>query len=274
MSNEELCIAIQTEDERFVNDSLLQLMQQNKGFIYKQAMKWAAAFSSRPDIDIDDLTQAAFFAVLEAVERFEPGKKGTFINLLSLTLKTAFSDACGVRTAKKEPLYTNCSRFESPVAGDPDSDLCVGDLIPDASSAEAIEAVEESVFIQQLHDLLEKALATIPGKEARAVEQYYFQGMKQADIAAEMKVNPAYAQQVIMNGVKRLRKCSMIDKLSEALYGEMNLYKHTGFQSWKDTGCSQPEFMLEKKDKRMYKVMMLVNDHGLSFEEASRIIRC
>lgn len=70
MSNEEIALAIQSGD----NFLLQQLWEQCKGFIRKEACRWARAFENCPDIDADDLTQSGYFALLDAVQRFDPGK--------------------------------------------------------------------------------------------------------------------------------------------------------------------------------------------------------
>ena len=77
-----------------------QLWEQCKGFIRKEACRWARAFENRPDIDADDLTQSGYFALLDAVQRFDPAR-GNFISVLAMTLKLAFTDACGIRTQQQ-----------------------------------------------------------------------------------------------------------------------------------------------------------------------------
>lgn len=269
MTNEELCQAINngTGDN---NSLLLQLMRQNYGFIYQQAKKWAAAFADRPDIDIEDLTQSAFLAVLDAVQRYDPDR-GKFISILSYTLKAAFSEACGMYSERrrKDPLNRALSLDDT---CESDSDTPFVELVPDNSSEEAFEAVDDEIIRQQLHELLQKALATIPKKEARAINAHYLQGKTQAEIREEMNVSGSYVSAIIRSGIRRLRNCNMVNELSEALYGEMNLYNHTGFQSWKNSGYSQPEYMLEMKDKKLQKIISLMNDYGLSAKEARRMV--
>ncbi len=250
MTNDELAIAIQNGN----TDQICQLCEQCKGFVYKEACRWTAAFSYRPDIELEDLTQSAFFAILEAVQRFNP-EKGTFITLLSMTLKTAFSECYGVRTkaAQLNPLNSSIS-LDAPVSGSAENDLCFGDTIQDVEAETAFEKIERGEVQQQLSTLLAKALSIIPQREAETLNQYFFQGITQADIAAKMGTTTSYVGQLIHNGLKRLRQCSMTNKLSEMLYGEMNLFRHSGYQSWENSGYSQPEYMFEKKEKRLQEI--------------------
>lgn len=60
MSNEEMALAIQAGD----NSLILPLWEQCKGLICKEAYRWARAFDSRPEIDVDDLIQSGYFALV------------------------------------------------------------------------------------------------------------------------------------------------------------------------------------------------------------------
>ena len=245
MTNEELCKSFKATPED-ASGLLLQLFQQNRGFIYQTAIRWARAFSSRPDVDIEDLTQAAFIAVLDAAERYQADKDAKYITVLSTALKTAFSEVYGVRTKKRDPL-NNALSLDRPLNDDTD-DTAI-DFLPDADSTEPFEAVEEAVFNRQLHDLIIKALDTITTKQANAIRMYYFDGMEQKDIAEAMGCRPQNIQAQLRDGLHNLRRGRLKSELSEAFYGEVNLYRCTGLQSWKTTGTSQPEFFAEVKER-------------------------
>lgn len=149
--------------------------------------------SSRPDVDIEDLTQAAFIAVLDAAERYQADKGAKYITVLSTALKTAFSEVYGVRTKKRDPL-NNALSLDRPLNDDTDDTAL--DFLPDAAAEEPFEAVEEAVFNRQLHDLIIKALDTITTKQANAIRMYYFDGMEQKDIAGRWDAAPEYSSAI------------------------------------------------------------------------------
>lgn len=93
MTNEELVAVIQSGEV----DMMEQLWQQCYGFIRQQAIRWARAWESRADFDVDDLINSAYFALCKACSAFQP-EKGSFCNLLALYIKTAFAEAAGCRT--------------------------------------------------------------------------------------------------------------------------------------------------------------------------------
>ena len=83
MSNEEMALAIQAGDDSLI----LPLWEQCKGLICKEAHRWARAFESRPEIDVDDLIQSGYFALLNTAQSFKPDpERGTFAGLLYWTL--------------------------------------------------------------------------------------------------------------------------------------------------------------------------------------------
>lgn len=111
LTNEELVIAIQAGDQ----EKMEQLWQQCYGFIRQQAIRWARAWENRADFELDDLINSGYFALCGACSAFQPGR-GSFINLLGMCIKTAFSEVAGCRTMaqKMEPLNNAISLDYSP----------------------------------------------------------------------------------------------------------------------------------------------------------------
>ena len=62
----------------------------------------------------EDFQQAAFLALLDALEGWEPGA-GAFLTWYGLQLKAAFAAATGRRTSKRDPLQS-CASLETPIA--------------------------------------------------------------------------------------------------------------------------------------------------------------
>ena len=118
--------------------------------------------------------------MLEALNRFDAAKGGSFIGQLSMSLKTGFAEATGSRTERafNEPLDNSIS-LETPLTDEENADV-LGDLIIDTAAEKAIDAVAEADMAQRLHGALENALATLPQEQADALRMKYFEGL-QAD---------------------------------------------------------------------------------------------
>ena len=81
MTNEQLVALIRAgEDEA---DNMLQLWQQNKGFIYKMSMKYSG-YS-----EIDDLMQEGYLGLCEAVRQYDPEHNVPFIKYAAFWIRQA-----------------------------------------------------------------------------------------------------------------------------------------------------------------------------------------
>ena len=127
--------------------------------------------------------QSAFLGLVAAVESFDPAGGYSFLTGLSIHLKTAFNDACGVRYERlaKDPLH-NALSLDAPInAEDPDG-ATLGDLQPAAD--DMAEGVEDQVFNEQLRQAIEKLLSRLPQAAADVIRASYLDGEPSAKIAA------------------------------------------------------------------------------------------
>lgn len=116
--------------------------------------------------------------MLEALNRFDAAKGGSFIGQLSMSLKTGFAEATGSRTARafNEPLDNSIS-IETPLTDEENGDV-LGDLIPDPAAELAFDDVAVADMAQRLHNALEKALDALPEPQKTAIVQRYYMGEK------------------------------------------------------------------------------------------------
>lgn len=239
MTNEELAVAVKAGRE----DLITELWEQCVKYIRLRANKWAQAWKGkRCDFDYDDFVQAGYFALLEAVEKWESGRGLSFVGFLDLCLKTAFAEVAGCRTPAqmKDLIYTS-ARFESPIPGDQNTDKerTLADTI--GGECEGLEALEDADFQEYIAKAVRECLATLPERQRQAIEYHYLQGKNYAAIAASFGISLGRAQQIAQHGMRRIRRSQEGERLRRIYFGERNLYRGTGFQSWKETGISQPE---------------------------------
>ena len=175
MTNEELAARIQAGDR----DKLLELWTQIERFAHGRAIRWERALGGRAGVTVEDLMQAAFLALLNALERWEPERGVTFLTLFGICLKGAFSVACGVRTPKmgKDPLHSAVS-LDMPADPSVQNGETLGDLQPDPAAETEIEVVDERDRLERLHEALERALETLPPDGAEAARDRLYRGKK------------------------------------------------------------------------------------------------
>lgn len=268
MSNEELTKAIQSgEYER-----MEQLWTQCRGFVYQQANRWARAWANRPDFDIDDLMQAGYIALCEAVRGFQEEKGHSFISYLAFHLKTEFARCAGCRTPAqaKEPL-NHATSLDAPAYNDPENDTTIGENIPVVEPG--FEIIEEDIFNQQIASLLDQALDTLPEKQREVIEMYYLRRFTYLKIAELLECSHSRAGQLVKDGLKRLRNGKYAPLLSEIYYGDRNYYKHTSYSAWKYSGTSSPERELLWKERQAHQRLLkhCVDHMGMTMEEAQAL---
>lgn len=275
MTNEELALAIKAGNQ----ESTAQLWKQCYGFIKDQALKWSRAWSDRPSFDLDDLMQGGYMGLCAAVEAFEDGR-GSFINILSYCLKTAFSEVVGCRTAaqKNEPI-NNAVSLDAPAYNDQDSEITVADTI--ACNDPGLDAVDDSMYKKHLSSLVNEAVDSLPGRQRSAILGYYIGGKTYKELGEAMNVETSYSGQLVKDGLKRLRTGKYAPSLAELLYGEENLYTGTGFGSWKNSGMSvqersviwheQQEKHYTRSDDRQSRIAYCMEALGMDRATAERL---
>ena len=242
MTNEELVEKIQAGDDSLT----LQLFNQNRGFINLRARKLAPLVESRPDCEMEDLMQSAFFAVVEAAKVYDP-EKGAFLTLLEWKLSKAFRDACSAYTAaqRQDPINSSL-RLEKPISDDDSAVL--GDTVPDQRNG--IEEAEEAIYNEYVTDAVHKAVDSLNDEQQRlCIDMRYFQGKTQKEISELWNVSGQYVSQVERLGLRRIREGEHIQELSEIYYGSRDYFRGTGLTAYRQTGTSSPERELLRKER-------------------------
>ncbi|MCD7886487.1 MAG: sigma-70 family RNA polymerase sigma factor [Clostridiales bacterium] len=160
MSNETLAAKAKQGDQ----GALLRLWEGVQRFAYREANRWARAW---PRAEIDDLEQAAFLGLMAAVDSYDPERGHNFLTWYgNYWLKTAFSYTLGVNSSKRDMLDYSVS-LDAPLDdGDAESDT-ISDTVP--APGNDIEAAEERIYREQLHETMGKEISERLTEAERAV---------------------------------------------------------------------------------------------------------
>ena len=172
MTTDKIAAAVQAGDS-----DILELWQAVERFAKKQALRWCRAWEGRGGIVFDDLMQASFLALLDALGSWKPDG-GSFIGWYAMRIKTAFAAVYGQRTEKqrRDPLQSAIS-LETPLE-DSNEELTVADTVPDPAAELAFDEVSEADTAQCLHKVLETALDALPEPQKTAIVQRYYMDEK------------------------------------------------------------------------------------------------
>ena len=146
--------------------NILTLWAAVRNYAVKKARRWAAALHHRCGVEIDDLMQEAYLAMLRAVELWRPDGGAGFIGVFDFALRSAFADACNIRTVRgrNDPLQAAVS-LDAPVGAGGEEISALADLVQDDQAEGRLLEVEREELagavqaaLQQLPDELREAL--------------------------------------------------------------------------------------------------------------------
>lgn len=168
MTNEELVALIQAGER----DRLPELWDQVEKFVALRARKLLVALGDRASsyaLEFGDLYNSGYFALLDAVDTYDPEPGVSFIGRLALRLKTTFAKTggwygrSGKRSKAQDPLHMALS-MDTPVkAGADDGDKAAfGNFIPDPRAAQALRDVDDSICRAQTRQAVQRALNSSP----------------------------------------------------------------------------------------------------------------
>lgn len=202
MTNEELVALIQAGER----DRLPELWAQVEKFVAIQAHKRLVLSAGLGGVEFGDLYNAGYLALVAAVDSFDPGAGCSFIGWLALTLKNAFAETGGYRSRKQahDPLH-QAGSLDAP-AGDGEDGATLGEFQADPAAIQALEDVEHRLYLDQLHDALEWALATLPAQQSGALRRRYYRGQTLDEIAAAESVYKETVRQWQEKGLRALRR--------------------------------------------------------------------
>ena len=175
MTNEKLCTLIQQGQKEYLAD----LWEQTRRFGAMQARRYFVSLGNLGGVELEDLLQCRWIALLQAVRYFR-AEKGCFLTFYGYTLKNAFREAAGLRSSKRDPLCDSLS-LDAPAAEEEGGTLL--DFVADP--IDPLQPLEDDVYQQQLHAALERALSLLSPEREKHIRQRYYQGMSFRQIAQQ-----------------------------------------------------------------------------------------
>lgn len=200
MTNEELAALLQ--DGFGGEDELLRLWDQVRRFAAAQARRWARASG----IDIDDLMQEAFVALMDALGTWNRDA-AMFITWYTLRIKGAFTEAVGLRTARQrnDPLRGAVS-LDAPVGHDEADPFTMLDILADPTAERAMDGLAERDLAEERSRTLHRLLDQLDETQRQAVWLVHGFGLTVPQAAARLQLDAATVRSAADSGMRILRK--------------------------------------------------------------------
>lgn len=253
MTNEELAITIQEGQQ----EQIAVLWEQVVRFIRFSAMRWKAA---HPDSlpDVEDLIQSGYFALLKAVHYYSPDREYSLISLLSLTLKTAFADAAGLRLrSQRRALKMQITSLDVPLGGDDENDL-LADMLADPEAEkpfEHLELSEEQHMIREgLNDAAERLLSA---KQRLVLDELLAADLRVSAVASANHMSVQTVSRLKGEAFWKLKADAQVQALYASVCGLDNdlasaSLQGTGLSSFKHTGMSVVERVAFRRMSKVF----------------------
>ena len=228
------------------NEYMIVLWGMVKGLIARWALRYCAGRRVPGGVELDDLMQCGFLAMVEAVQGYDP-EKGGFNTYLHYHVKKQFRDAIGRTDRQLRDPLNHCISLDIPVDEDDPDGKTFLDVVPDPRDSFA--GVEKSIFREQLHKALETALDSIPAREAQALRAEYWRGLNQTETAAEMGVTDERVRQLRNGGLRHIRNSSARVMLEKFIDYQTPFYKKVSVVSFNRTRTSAVEAVMLFREK-------------------------
>lgn len=185
MTNEDIVREIQAGQTELYE----QLWEQTRAFIRMMALRRYVHVQDVSGIDIDDLLQSGFLALVEAVKGYDADAGGGFLKYLELHLRSEFNKACGCRSkrAARDPIHRALS-LDAPVDADDPDGATFGDLQP--CQDDYIAAADDSIYREQLRAAIERLLTRLSLKAADVIRSTLIYGEPVEKVAQRWNTTP------------------------------------------------------------------------------------
>ena len=210
---EELVAMIQGGRHDLMEDLWLQL----RGLVVWYARRYYTRITkfdgtTKGSVDIDDLTQSGYLALADAVADYD-STKGAFTTYLHFHIKKEF--------------LNDALSLDVPVNEDDPDGLTKLDFVPD--QRDDISDADDRIFLEELHNAIERALDTLPQKQAVAIRSEFWDGRTLKETAEKMGYSTIESvRQLRQAGLQRIRNSSDGKKLEQFLDDRIDYYKGSG----------------------------------------------
>lgn len=246
-TNEEIAVLIQNGNREYIPI----LWERVERFIYQNAYNYYCIHKeslSVCGVELDDLKQAGFFAMLRALEYYDNGSGYKFTTYLNYPLKIEFAEAAGFRTVKgREEALNNSISGDAPSIADEEGSASVLDMIVDEASLIPFERVIESGYAEYSRAIIEACMRSVlTPQEAGVLRDRFFIGKTYRAIAEATGAAENDIRKTEGRALRRLRLPKAATMLRPLITSE-HTYS-TGLSTFKQKGSSTERETIAEAD--------------------------
>jgi len=238
--NEVLVILIQEGRK----DLISILWEQNKRLIAWLAGKFYVKHMDRcaaAGVEIDDLIQEGFFALLDAIKYYKAESGYKFTTYIDYPLLSRMNQLIGYRGRSDQ--LNNAISLETNINTESE-DICLSNVIPDPN-AEFEDKIVQNETLSRLRETLIDIIKTLPEKH-KNVLLAGLNGISKETVVKMYNMTEEEYRRIRGQALKYCRKPRHIERFIEFMDPYRLGLKGTGFSAWYYSGSSSVERAVEK----------------------------
>ncbi len=149
--------------------------------------------------------------------------------------------------ASVDPL-NHCTSLDLPLDVEDSGSTTMGEQQETPAAAADLQASEDDLFAEQLHDAIEEALAKLSDHEAAVIRRRYYQRQTWAEIEEDSGIKTSQGRTTEHSALTKLRRNPVLNRFHEEVI-TYHSYTGTGFAAWKHGG-SVEECLIEYLDAK------------------------
>ena len=251
MTNEELAILIKNGHE----EHLPELWENVRRLMYQLSFKQYSAnkelFNS-VGLSLEDIQQESYFAMLGAIEAYNPEKGYIFTTYLNLQLK------CRLRSILrlKDPLNREDTRsLDAPLEDENEDSDTLHDVTADPTSGALIAAFDQ----RESYRLLHEAVSLLPGGLKEVIKLLYFENLTLKQVGERQGRSIEAVRQSERRALNMLRRGPISKKLRDTYFDDIRTlhefpldvdlaYRHKGLSAFRSSRTSVVEDAFDRKE--------------------------
>lgn len=187
-------------------DVLPDLWKQVRGFAVKSAIQKMRVYRIANDdrsVDVDDLIQEAYFALIMAAETYDSEKGMSFLGWWKFYMLRVFNSALNLRTQRgRNAISHRCKSLDTPL--EESSGATLGTMIQEENGE--LDAADRRIWNNELRQTMDTMLEQLPPQWRELLHKRYAEEMTLKEIAEETGLSHQCISQKILSAKKRIAK--------------------------------------------------------------------
>jgi len=201
-------------------------------------------------IELGDLTQAGYLAMVNAVKDFDRESGTKFTTYLNLHLKNAFAGELGSKTTRRDALLQAISLNHRLGDGEGDDGAEMGDFLPDPDAENEFYVLDDRLTVQQDYEAVMKEVNKLDEKQRGIILKRFRDNRTLGEIGGVLGVSTEQVRQYERDALRKLCRRPALRVLAENYASSRtSAYRAKGLTAFKSSGTSTVEDLVEYREQ-------------------------